>query len=78
MFENDLIEGKVYIFSNFLIEESRRIYLSTAHVCRISFKKESRIVNTVDGRKISDNYFNFLNHADILRQTNEKSNSFGT
>ncbi|RYQ95030.1 hypothetical protein Ahy_B08g090010 isoform A [Arachis hypogaea] len=31
MFENKLIEGKVYVFSNFLIEKSSGIYLSTAH-----------------------------------------------
>ncbi|XP_072090407.1 uncharacterized protein [Arachis hypogaea] len=32
MFENDLIEGKVYVFSNFLIEKSSGIYLPTTHV----------------------------------------------
>ncbi|KAL4306471.1 hypothetical protein AHAS_Ahas16G0181600 [Arachis hypogaea] len=52
MFENELIEEKVYIFSNFLIEESSGIYLPTTHVCRINFRNESRIVNTVDDRKI--------------------------
>ncbi|KAL4299296.1 hypothetical protein AHAS_Ahas17G0086700 [Arachis hypogaea] len=78
IFENDLIEGKVYVFSNFLIEKSSGIYLPTAHVYRITFKNESRIVNTVDDRKIPDNHFNFLDHANILRQTNEKSNLFGT
>ncbi|RYQ85309.1 hypothetical protein Ahy_B10g104834 [Arachis hypogaea] len=76
MFENDLIEGKVYVFSNFLIEESSGIYLLTTHVCRITFKKESRIVNTIDDRNIPKNHFNFLDHTDILRQTNEKSNLF--
>ncbi|KAL4374117.1 hypothetical protein AHAS_Ahas05G0149700 [Arachis hypogaea] len=48
MFENELIERRVYVFSNFMIEASGAIYLPTAHVCRITFKKESRIVNTVD------------------------------
>ncbi|RYR14705.1 hypothetical protein Ahy_B04g071373 [Arachis hypogaea] len=48
MFENDLIEGKVYVFSNFLIEELSRIYLPTTHVCRITFKKELRVANTVN------------------------------
>ncbi|KAL4337958.1 hypothetical protein AHAS_Ahas12G0162200 [Arachis hypogaea] len=78
MFENELIEGKVYVFSNFLIEESSEIYLPTTHMCRITFKKESHIVNTIDDRNIPDNHFNFLDHADILRQTNEKANLFGT
>ncbi|XP_020970095.1 uncharacterized protein LOC107620097 [Arachis ipaensis] len=76
MFENDMIEEKVYVFSNFLIEESSGIYLPTTHVYRITFKKESRIVNTINDRNIPDNHFNFLNHADILRQTNEKANLF--
>ncbi|RYQ85311.1 hypothetical protein Ahy_B10g104837 [Arachis hypogaea] len=76
MFENDLIEGKFYVFSNFLIEESSGIYLPTTHVCRITFNKESCIVNTIDDRNIPDNHFNFLDHADILRQTNEKANLF--
>ncbi|KAL4337934.1 hypothetical protein AHAS_Ahas12G0159800 [Arachis hypogaea] len=71
MFENELIEGRVYVFSNFVIEVSSEIYLPTAHVCRITFKMESRIVNTVDDRKISNNHFNFLAHADILKQINE-------
>ncbi|KAL4286905.1 hypothetical protein AHAS_Ahas19G0132900 [Arachis hypogaea] len=78
MFENELINGRVYVFSNFVIEELSRIYLPTAHVCRITFKKESRIVNTVDDCKISANQFNFLAHADILKQTNEQFNLFGT
>ncbi|KAL4294478.1 hypothetical protein AHAS_Ahas18G0232100 [Arachis hypogaea] len=39
MFENKLIEGKVYVFSNFLIEKSSGIYLSTAHVCRITLRR---------------------------------------
>ncbi|KAL4370865.1 hypothetical protein AHAS_Ahas06G0108500 [Arachis hypogaea] len=77
MFENELIEEKVYVFSNFLIEELSGIYLSTAHVCRITFK-ELHIVNMVDNRKIPANHYNFLAHANILRQTNEQSNLFGT
>ncbi|KAL4336727.1 hypothetical protein AHAS_Ahas12G0039100 [Arachis hypogaea] len=44
MFENELIEGNVYVFSIFLIEESSRIYLPTAYVYRITFKKKSRII----------------------------------
>ncbi|KAL4276016.1 hypothetical protein AHAS_Ahas20G0165000 [Arachis hypogaea] len=44
MFEHDLIEGKVYVFSNFLIEESSGFYLPTTHVCRITFKKESYVI----------------------------------
>ncbi|KAL4397069.1 hypothetical protein AHAS_Ahas01G0155000 [Arachis hypogaea] len=51
MFENELIEGRVYIFSNFLIEESSKICLPTTHVCRETFK-ESRMKNTVDDHKI--------------------------
>ncbi|KAL4288218.1 hypothetical protein AHAS_Ahas19G0264200 [Arachis hypogaea] len=71
MFVNELIEEKFYVFSNFVIEESSRIYLSIGYVCKITFKNESHIVNIVDDRKISDNHFNFLAHADILKQTNE-------
>ncbi|KAL4336862.1 hypothetical protein AHAS_Ahas12G0052600 [Arachis hypogaea] len=78
MFENELIERKVYVFSNFLIEKSSEIYLPTTHVCRITFKKESRIVSTVDDHKILVNHFNFLAHTNILRQTNGQSNLFGT
>ncbi|KAL4371451.1 hypothetical protein AHAS_Ahas06G0167100 [Arachis hypogaea] len=77
MFENELIEGKVYVFLNFVIEKSSEIYIPTAHVCRIIFK-ESYIINTVDDHKIPDNHFNFLAHANILKQTNEQSNLFGT
>ncbi|KAL4356467.1 hypothetical protein AHAS_Ahas09G0089600 [Arachis hypogaea] len=33
MFENELIEERVYVFSNFVIEELRGIYLPTAHMC---------------------------------------------
>ncbi|KAL4299359.1 hypothetical protein AHAS_Ahas17G0093000 [Arachis hypogaea] len=76
MFENKLIEEMVYVFSNFVIEESSGIYLSTTHVCRITFKKE--LCNTVDDPKISDNHFNFFAHADILKQINEQSNLFST
>ncbi|KAL4277019.1 hypothetical protein AHAS_Ahas20G0265300 [Arachis hypogaea] len=50
MFENDLIEGKVYVFSNFLIEESSGIYLLTTHVCRITFKKESHVIGLLTGK----------------------------
>ncbi|KAL4396560.1 hypothetical protein AHAS_Ahas01G0104100 [Arachis hypogaea] len=50
MFENKLIEKKVYVFSNFLIGKSSGIYLPTVHVCRITFKNESCMVNTVDDR----------------------------
>ncbi|KAL4293476.1 hypothetical protein AHAS_Ahas18G0131900 [Arachis hypogaea] len=78
MFENELIEGRVYVFSNFVIEKSNRIYLPTVYVCRITFKKESRIVNMVDDRKVSYNHFNFFTHSNILKQTNEPSNLFGT
>ncbi|KAL4344837.1 hypothetical protein AHAS_Ahas11G0218300 [Arachis hypogaea] len=71
IFENELVERKVYIFSNFEIEKSSGIYLLTVHTCKISFKNESRIVHTVDDRKIPDNHFNLLAHTDILKQTNE-------
>ncbi|KAL4337124.1 hypothetical protein AHAS_Ahas12G0078800 [Arachis hypogaea] len=67
MFENEPIKGMVYVFSNIVNEESREIYLPTTHVCRTIFKQESRIVNTVDDCKISDNHFNFFAHADILK-----------
>ncbi|KAL4294494.1 hypothetical protein AHAS_Ahas18G0233700 [Arachis hypogaea] len=60
MFENELIKRRVYIFSNFVIEESSVIYLLTIHVYKITFKNESRIINIVNDRKISDNNFNFL------------------
>ncbi|KAL4293987.1 hypothetical protein AHAS_Ahas18G0183000 [Arachis hypogaea] len=40
MFENELIKKKVYVFSNFAIEESSGIYHLTVNVCRITFKKE--------------------------------------
>ncbi|RYR01136.1 hypothetical protein Ahy_B06g079979 [Arachis hypogaea] len=40
MFENELIEEK----------ESSGIHLSTAHMCRITFKKQSCIVNMVDNQ----------------------------
>ncbi|RYR20234.1 hypothetical protein Ahy_B03g065328 [Arachis hypogaea] len=42
MFENKLEEGKVYVFSNFAIEESTGIYLLNEYIYKISFKKESR------------------------------------
>ncbi|KAL4288056.1 hypothetical protein AHAS_Ahas19G0248000 [Arachis hypogaea] len=51
MFENDLIEGKVYVFSNFLIEESSGIYLPTTHVCRIIFKKESHVIGLLTEKR---------------------------
>ncbi|KAL4374060.1 hypothetical protein AHAS_Ahas05G0144000 [Arachis hypogaea] len=77
MFENKLIEGKVYVLSNFAIEESSEIYFPTTHVSRITFKKESRIVNTVDDHKILYNHFKFLAHAAILKQINERFHLFG-
>ncbi|KAL4293133.1 hypothetical protein AHAS_Ahas18G0097600 [Arachis hypogaea] len=52
MFKNDLIEGKVYIFSDFLIEESSAIYLPTAHVCRITFKKESHVIRLLTRKEL--------------------------
>ncbi|KAL4299756.1 hypothetical protein AHAS_Ahas17G0132700 [Arachis hypogaea] len=60
IFENELVERKVYVFSNFEIEESSGIYLSTAHTCKISFKKETCIVHTIYDHKIPYNYFSFL------------------
>ena len=66
IFENELVERKVYVFSNFEIEKSSGIYLLTVHTCKISFKIESGIVHLVDDRKILDNHFNLLAHADIL------------
>ncbi|KAL4289407.1 hypothetical protein AHAS_Ahas19G0383100 [Arachis hypogaea] len=77
MFENELIERKVYVFLNFVIKESSGIYLLTTHVCRITFKKESRIINTVDDHKILYNHFNFLAHVAILKQINERFHLFG-
>ncbi|KAL4393953.1 hypothetical protein AHAS_Ahas02G0103500 [Arachis hypogaea] len=67
MFENELIEGMVYVFSNIVNEESREIYLPTAYVYRTIFKEESHIINTIDDCKIFDNHFNFFAHAYILK-----------
>ncbi|KAL4307181.1 hypothetical protein AHAS_Ahas16G0252600 [Arachis hypogaea] len=57
MFENELVERKVYFFSNYEIGESSRIYLPTAHTCKISFKNESYIIHTANDRKIPDDTF---------------------
>nr|XP_025681668.1 uncharacterized protein LOC112783105 isoform X3 [Arachis hypogaea] len=72
LFEDELVEGKIYTICNFSVAINDKKYKATNHASRIYFKRDTQL-RLVDDPSFSENVFRFVPNEVILNHTNAQS-----
>ncbi|XLR15853.1 hypothetical protein HN51_036834 [Arachis hypogaea] len=72
LFEDELVEGKIYTICNFSVAVNDKKYKATNHASRIYFKRDTQL-RLVDDPSFPENVFRFVPNEVILNHTNTQS-----